>query len=51
MAMKLPQTMDYAVDKADIFVTATGNYHIITHDHMGQDDDQVIVCNTRPFRQ
>ena len=27
-------TMDYAVDKADIFVTATGNYNVITHDHM-----------------
>ncbi|MGE5161222.1 MAG: adenosylhomocysteinase, partial [Betaproteobacteria bacterium] len=27
-------TMDYAADKADIFVTATGNFHVITHDHM-----------------
>ena len=27
-------TMDDAADKADIFVTATGNYHVITHDHM-----------------
>jgi len=29
-------TMDYAADKADIFVTATGNYHVITHDHMAK---------------
>ena len=28
-------TMDYAADKADIFVSATGNFHVITHDHMG----------------
>src|SRR5260370_30643139 len=27
-------TMDYAADKADIFVTATGNFQVITHDHM-----------------
>ena len=29
-------TMDWACDKADIFVTATGNYHVITHDHMAR---------------
>ena len=29
-------TMDYAADKADIFVTATGNYKVITHDHMAR---------------
>ncbi|MCA3042401.1 MAG: adenosylhomocysteinase, partial [Rhodocyclaceae bacterium] len=38
-------TMDYAVDKADIFVTATGNYHIITKQHMEKMKDQAIVCN------
>ncbi len=38
-------TMDYASDKADIFVTATGNYHVITHDHMVKMKDQAIVCN------
>jgi adenosylhomocysteinase len=27
-------TMEYAADKADIFVTTTGNFHVITHDHM-----------------
>ena len=42
-------TMDYAVDKADIFVTATGNYHIITHDHMTRMKDQAIVCNIGHF--
>ena len=38
-------TMEYAADKADIFVTATGNYHVITHDHMKAMKDQAIVCN------
>ncbi|MDN3578202.1 adenosylhomocysteinase [Chitinimonas viridis] len=42
-------TMDYAADKADIFVTATGNYHIITHDHMARMKDQAIVCNIGHF--
>jgi adenosylhomocysteinase len=42
-------TMEYAVDKADIFVTATGNYHIITHDHMAKMKDQAIVCNIGHF--
>ncbi len=42
-------TMDYAADKADIFVTATGNYHIITHDHMAAMKDEAIVCNIGHF--
>jgi adenosylhomocysteinase len=42
-------TMDYAADKADIFVTATGNFHIITHDHMAKMKDQAIVCNIGHF--
>ncbi len=42
-------TMDYAVDKADIFVTATGNYHVITHDHMAKMKNQAIVCNIGHF--
>ena len=42
-------TMDYAVDKADIFVTATGNYQVITHDHMKRMKDQAIVCNIGHF--
>jgi len=42
-------TMDYAADKADIFVTATGNFHVITHDHMKAMKDQAIVCNIGHF--
>jgi len=42
-------TMDYAADKADIFVTATGNYHVITFDHMAKMKDQAIVCNIGHF--
>jgi adenosylhomocysteinase len=42
-------TMDYAADKADIFVTATGNFHVITLDHMKKMKDQAIVCNIGHF--
>ena len=42
-------TMDEACDKADIFVTCTGNYHVITHDHMAKMKDQAIVCNIGHF--
>jgi adenosylhomocysteinase len=42
-------TMDYAADKADIFVTATGNFHVITHEHMTKMKDQAIVCNIGHF--
>ena len=42
-------TMDYAADKGDIFVTATGNYHVITHDHMKKMKDQAILCNIGHF--
>lgn len=42
-------TMEWAADKADIFVTATGNYHVITHDHMIRMTDQAIVCNIGHF--
>src|ERR671933_668509 len=42
-------TMDYACDKADIFVTATGNVHVITHEHMRAMKDQAIVCNIGHF--
>jgi len=42
-------TMEYAADKADIFVTATGNFHVITHDHMKKMKDQAIVCNIGHF--
>ena len=42
-------TMDYAAEHADIFVTATGNYHVITHDHMAKMKNQAIVCNIGHF--
>jgi adenosylhomocysteinase len=42
-------TMDYAADKADIFVSATGNFHVITHEHMKRMKDQAIVCNIGHF--
>ena len=42
-------TMEFAADKADIFVTCTGNYHVITHDHMAKMKDQAIVCNIGHF--
>ncbi len=42
-------TMDYAAEHADIFVTATGNYHVITHDHIAKMKDQAIVCNIGHF--
>ncbi len=42
-------TMEYAADKADIFVTATGNYNVITHDHMAAMKHNAIVCNIGHF--
>jgi len=42
-------TMEYAADKGDIFVSATGNFHVITHDHMKKMKDQAIVCNIGHF--
>ncbi len=42
-------TMEYAADKADIFVTATGNHKVITHAHMAKMKDQAIVCNIGHF--
>ena len=42
-------TMDYAADKADIFVTCTGNYHVIDHSHMAKMKNQAIVCNIGHF--
>ncbi|HLB96435.1 MAG TPA: adenosylhomocysteinase, partial [Acetobacteraceae bacterium] len=42
-------TMEYAADKADIFVTATGNYHVITHAHMQRMKHNAIVCNIGHF--
>jgi len=42
-------TMEYAASLADIFVTTTGNFHVITHDHMAAMKDQAIVCNIGHF--
>ncbi len=42
-------TMDEACDKADIFVTATGNLNVITHEHMRRMKHQAIVCNIGHF--
>ena len=42
-------TMEYAADKADIFVSATGNKSVITYSHMAAMKDQAIVCNIGHF--
>jgi adenosylhomocysteinase len=42
-------TMEYAADKADIFVTATGNLRVITVDHMKRMKHNAIVCNIGHF--
>lgn len=42
-------TLDEVCNQADIFVTATGNFNIITYDHMKKMRDQAIVCNIGHF--
>ena len=42
-------TMEYAADKADIFVTTTGNKDVIRYEHMAAMKDQAIVCNIGHF--
>ena len=42
-------TMEYAASEADIFVTATGNFNVINHDHMLAMKDEAIVCNIGHF--
>lgn len=42
-------TMEYAAEHADIFVTTTGNFHVITHDHMAKMKNNAIVCNIGHF--
>jgi len=42
-------TMDYAADKADIFVTCTGNIGVIRHEHMQRMKHNAIVCNIGHF--
>ncbi len=41
--------MEEACEKGDIFVTATGNHHVITHDHMARMKHNAIVCNIGHF--
>jgi adenosylhomocysteinase len=41
--------MEYAADKADIFVSATGNFHVISHAHMSRMKHNAIVCNIGHF--
>lgn len=42
-------TMDDVADQVDIVVTATGNYQVITHEHLKRMKDQTIVCNIGHF--
>jgi adenosylhomocysteinase len=42
-------TMEYAAEHGDIFVTCTGNYHVITEQHALRMKDQAIVCNIGHF--
>jgi len=42
-------SMDRACSEADIFVTTTGNYHVIRHEHLIAMKDQAIVCNIGHF--
>ena len=42
-------TMEEAAPQADIFITATGNYHVINHKHISMMRDQAIVCNIGHF--
>jgi adenosylhomocysteinase len=42
-------TLEDAADQADIFVTATGNVHVITHEHMKRMKNNAIVCNIGHF--
>jgi adenosylhomocysteinase len=42
-------TMDDAASVGDIFVTATGNYHVITGAHMEQMKDEAVICNIGHF--
>ncbi|MCY4085849.1 MAG: adenosylhomocysteinase [Actinomycetia bacterium] len=42
-------TLDSAASEGDIFVTATGNYNVLTHDHMTRMKNEAIVCNIGHF--
>ncbi len=42
-------TLDQIVEQADIFITATGNFHVISHEHLKRMKNQAIVCNIGHF--
>ncbi|WP_197723130.1 adenosylhomocysteinase [Legionella jordanis] len=42
-------TLDDVAEQVDILVTATGNYHVVTHDHMVRMRNQAILCNIGHF--
>ncbi|QMT61002.1 adenosylhomocysteinase [Legionella sp. PC997] len=42
-------TLDDVAEQVDIVVTATGNYHVVTHDHMKRMRNQAILCNIGHF--
>ena len=42
-------TLDDVAHQVDIIVTATGNYHVVTHEHMARMRDQAILCNIGHF--
>lgn len=42
-------TMDDVAEQVDIVVTATGNFHVVTHDHMSRMKNQAILCNIGHF--
>ncbi|KTC83613.1 adenosylhomocysteinase [Legionella cincinnatiensis] len=42
-------TLDEVAEQVDIVVTATGNYHVVTHDHMKRMRNQAILCNIGHF--
>jgi len=50
-AMEGYRVVDFDEDchKADIIVTATGNYHVVTGEHLDRMKDQAIVCNIGHF--
>ncbi|KTD74223.1 adenosylhomocysteinase [Legionella tucsonensis] len=42
-------TLDDVAEQVDIVITATGNYHVVTHDHMNRMRHQAILCNIGHF--
>jgi adenosylhomocysteinase len=42
-------TLDDVAEQVDILVTATGNFHVVTHEHMSRMRNQAILCNIGHF--